>query len=133
MSSGLNAARNSLPSADQEPAPVIYGSNFRGLIRERNEGWVAVMRNKILLLAAAALAITPAAAQQLRYLSPQDVAEAQRQHAELVQELGGAETGPRAAYVQTVGARIGAYSGLANPGQTLRFTTLNSAVENALS
>ena len=94
---------------------------------------MAVMRNKILLLAAAALAITPAAAQQLRYLSPQDVAEAQRQHAELVQELGGAETGPRAVYVQTVGQRVGAYSGLANPGQALRFTTLNSAVENALS
>jgi predicted Zn-dependent protease len=91
------------------------------------------MRNKILLLAAAALAITPAAAQQLRYLSPQDVADAQRQHAELVQELGGAETGPRAAYVQTVGTRVGAYSGLASPGQALRFTTLNSAVENALS
>jgi len=91
------------------------------------------MRNKILLLAAAALAITPVAAQQLRYLNPQDVAEAQRQHADLVQELGGAETGPRAAYVQSVGSRVGAYSGLANPNQALRFTTLNSAVENALS
>src|SRR3954454_8859324 len=91
------------------------------------------MRRTVLLLAAAALAITPAAAQQLRYLSPQDVAEAQREHAELVRELGGAETGRRAAYVESVGRRVSAYSGIANPGQALHFTTLNSAVANAFS
>jgi predicted Zn-dependent protease len=94
---------------------------------------VTVMRNRILLLAAAAIAVAPAAAQQLRYLSPQDVAEAQREHSALVRELGGAESGPRAAYVESVGRRVGAYSGLANPGQALHFTTLNSAVENAFS
>lgn len=91
------------------------------------------MRRKILLLAAAALAITPAAAQQQRYLSPRDVAEAQRDHPEIVRELGGAETGARAAYVESVGRRVGAFSGVANPGQALHFTTLNSAVENAFS
>lgn len=91
------------------------------------------MRRTILLLAAAALAITPAAAQRLRTLNPQDVAEAQRYHAALVQELGGAETGARAAYVESVGRRVGAVSGIANPGQELHFTTLNSAVENAFS
>jgi predicted Zn-dependent protease len=91
------------------------------------------MRKGILLLAAAAVALTPAAAQRARYLDPRDVAEAQREHAEVVQELGGAETGPRAAYVESVGRRVGAYSGVANPGQALHFTTLNSAVENAFS
>jgi predicted Zn-dependent protease len=91
------------------------------------------MRRTVLLLAAAALAITPAAAQQLRYLNPQDVAEAQQEHAELVRELGGAETGPRAAYVESIGRRVGNFSGVANPGQSLHFTTLNSAVENAFS
>jgi predicted Zn-dependent protease len=91
------------------------------------------MRNKVLLLAAAALAITPAAAQRLRYLNPQDVAEARQEHAELVRELGGAETGPRVAYVESIGRRVGNYSGVANPGQALHFTTLNSAVENAFS
>src|SRR5689334_10092941 len=91
------------------------------------------MRRTVLLLAAAAMSITPAAAQRLRYLNPQDVAEAQRDHGELVRELGGAETGPRAAYVESIGRRVAAYSGLANPGQALHFTTLNSAVENALS
>src|SRR4029078_10417673 len=91
------------------------------------------MRKPILLLAAATLSPAPAAAQGPRYLNPQDVAEAQRQHAALVQEFGGAETGPRAAYVESVGRRVGAFSGVANPGQALHFTTLNSAVENALS
>jgi len=91
------------------------------------------MRRTVLLLTAAALAITPAAAQRLRYLNPQDVAEAQRDHAEIVRELGGAETGPRAAYVESIGRRVAAFSGLANPGQALHFTTLNSAVENAFS
>ena len=91
------------------------------------------MRRRVLLLAAAALAVTPAAAQRLRYLSPQDVAEAQRQHPQMLLELGGAETGPRAAYVESIGRRVGAFSGIANPGQALHFTLLNSPVENAFS
>src|SRR3954468_14359156 len=92
------------------------------------------MRRSMLLLAVAAIAVTPVAAQQrLRYLNPQDVAEAQREHAAVVQELGGAETGPRAAYVESIGRRVGAYSGVASPGQELHFTTRNSAVENAFS
>lgn len=91
------------------------------------------MRTSVLFLFAAALALTPAAAQQVRYLDPQDVAEAQRENAQVIQELGGAETGPRAAYVASVGRRVAAFSGIANAGQVLHFTTLNSAVENAFS
>ena len=91
------------------------------------------MRKKFVMLTAALLAFAPAAAQPLRYLNPQDVAEAQRENAELIQMLGGAETGPRATYVQAVGRRVGNQSGIANAGQSLHFTTLNSAVENAFS
>ena len=91
------------------------------------------MRKPMLFIAAAAVALTPAAAQAPRYLNPQDVADAQRQHAALIQEFGGAETGARAAYVESIGRRVGAYSGVANPGQALHFTTLNSAVSNAMS
>lgn len=91
------------------------------------------MRKSVVLLFAAALALTPAAAQQVRYLDPQDVAEAQRENAQVIEELGGAETGRRAAYVESVGRRVAAFSGLANPAQQLHFTTLNSAVENAFS
>src|SRR6266496_2931560 len=94
-----------------------------------------VMRRSVLLLAAAAMALTPAAAQQqqLRYLDPGDVAQAQRESPQIIQELGGAETGSRAAYVESVGRRVSAFSGVANPGQSLHFTLLNSPVENAFS
>lgn len=91
------------------------------------------MRKGVLLLFAAALALTPAAAQQVRYLDPQDVAEAQRENAQVIEELGGAETGPRSTYVQAVGRSVAAQSGIVNSGQVLHFTTLNSAVENAFS
>ena len=91
------------------------------------------MRRSVLLLAVAVMALTPAAAQQIRYLDPQDVADAQREHAQLVQELGGAETGPRAAYVDSVGHRVAAFSGVADPARAFHFTTLNSASENAFS
>ena len=91
------------------------------------------MRKRLLLLVAAALTLTPAAAQQVRYLDPRDVAQAQRENAQVIQELGGAETGPRAAYVDSVGRRVAAFSGITNSGQVLHFTTLNSAVENAFS
>jgi predicted Zn-dependent protease len=93
------------------------------------------MRTPLVLLAATAVIVAPAAAQyqQPRYLNPRDVQEAARQHAEVVAEFGGAETGPRAAYVEGVGRRIAAYSGTANAGQVYHFTTLNSAVENAFA
>jgi predicted Zn-dependent protease len=93
------------------------------------------MRTPFALLAAIAAIVAPAAAQiqQPRYLNPRDVQEATRQHAEVVAEFGGAETGPRAAYVEGVGRRIAAYSGTAHAGQVYHFTTLNSAVENAFA
>ncbi|MEO5774609.1 MAG: M48 family metalloprotease [Sphingomicrobium sp.] len=93
------------------------------------------MRKAILLLAASVTALAPIAvsAQAVRYLDPREVAEAQREHAALVQEMGGAETGARAAYVDSVGRRVAAYSGVANAGQAFHFTTLNSAVENAFA
>jgi predicted Zn-dependent protease len=96
---------------------------------------MTMMRTPLALLAASAALAAPLAAdaQQARYLNPRDVQEAARQHSEVVQEFGGAETGPRAAYVEGVGRRIAAYSGTANAGQVYHFTTLNSAVENAFA
>ena len=96
------------------------------------------MRTSIALLAAtavagiAALCAARSPAQQ-RYLNQRDVQEAARQHPEVVAEFGGAETGPRAAYVEGVGRRVAAFSGTANAGQVYHFTTLNSAVENAFA
>ncbi len=92
------------------------------------------MRRPILFFTACATVLVPIAVQaQVRSLDQREVVEAQRQHPELVKEYGGAETGTRAAYVEGVGRRVAAYSGVANPGQTFRFTTLNSAVENAFA
>jgi len=92
------------------------------------------MRRLILLLAASATVLTPLAVQaQMRSLNQREVVEAQRQHPELLREFGGAETGPRTAYIEGVGRRVAAFSGVANPGQAFRFTTLNSAVENAFA
>ena len=55
------------------------------------------MPKGVLYLAAAAAALTPAliVAQPMRYLDPRDVQQAQQEHAAFIQELGGAETGPR--------------------------------------
>lgn len=91
------------------------------------------MRTRKILAGVAAIAIPAAALAQAapRYLNQRDVAEAQRQHPELVAEFGGAETGARAAYVQSVGQRVAAYSGV--PSNVYQFTTLNSAVENAFA
>ncbi len=84
--------------------------------------------------AVATIAFTGAAiAQQRQALSQRDVAEAQQQHPVLVAEFGGAETGARGAYVESIGRRVANYSGVVNPGQSFRFTTLNAAVENAFA
>ena len=93
------------------------------------------MRTNKLLAGIAAVAIPAAALSQGApgYLSQRDVAEAQRQHPELVAEFGGAETGARAAYVEGIGRRVAAFSGIANSAGAYRFTTLNSAVENAFA
>jgi predicted Zn-dependent protease len=92
------------------------------------------MRKSLLLFTVASLEAAPAAlsAQSgTRNLPARYVQEAQQQHGELVQEFGGAETGARGAYVEGVGRRMAGLSGV-NPG-SYRFTTLNSAVENAFA
>ena len=92
------------------------------------------MRQRLIMLVASAAVLVPTAAvAQQRYLNQREVAEARKQHPEFLKEFGGAETGPRAAYVEGVGRRVAAYSGIANPGQAYQFTTLNSAVENAFA
>ncbi|HMI39800.1 MAG TPA: M48 family metalloprotease [Sphingomicrobium sp.] len=92
------------------------------------------MRTLALLMAATATALTPVMAQaQYRGLRQTDVLQAQQQHPLLVEEFGGAETGARAAYVESVGRRVAIPSGVINPQAAYHFTALNSAVENAFS
>ena len=92
------------------------------------------MRKAFLLLSTIGLAATPmlVSAQVVgRGLSPRYVQESQQDHPKLLEEFGGAETGPRASYVDGVGRRVASFSGVAS-GQ-YRFTVLNSAVENAFA
>ena len=94
-----------------------------------------VMRRAILLLAARrGRRSRQPLPRRLRYLNPRDVAEAQRA---ACRESSRNSAAPRPDLARlmskSIGRRVGAMSGVANPGQTLHFTTLNSAVENALS
>ena len=94
------------------------------------------MRKPLMLVSAAATLLfsTAVPAQYAsRTLDPRLVAEARREHSEIVQEYGGDEGGERGAYVNSVGQRVAAQSGIANPGSAYRFTLLNSAVENAFA
>jgi predicted Zn-dependent protease len=94
------------------------------------------MRKPLMWISAAALLLTSTAVTAqyaTRTLDPRLVAEARREHAQLVQEYGGAESGERGAYVNAVGQRVAAQSGIANPAAAYRFTLLNSAVENAFA
>ena len=92
------------------------------------------MRKMFLLLGSAAMtatAVGSSAQAPGRAIAPRYVQESQHDHPLLIAEFGGAETGPRAAYVDSVGRRVAGYSGV-NPG-SYRFTVLNSAVENAFA
>ncbi len=92
------------------------------------------MRHYTALLSATALMLAPAIANsQARNLRQSEVAAAQKQHPQVVAEFGGAETGARASYVEAVGRRVAVHSGIANSQASYRFTTLNSAVENAFA
>lgn len=93
------------------------------------------MRKAVLLVGGAALvasaALSSAQAPGGRILAPRYVQESQKEHPKLIEEFGGAETGSRASYVESIGRRVAAPSGV-NPG-AYRFTVLNSAVENAFA
>lgn len=92
------------------------------------------MRKTLILLSSVAVAATPvalAAQTASRGLPARYVQEAQQQHPAVVEEFGGAETGARGAYVENIGRRVAVFSGI-NPN-AYRFTTLNSAVENAFA
>lgn len=66
-----------------------------------------------------------------RGIAPQVAQQAAQQHPQVVAEFGGAEQGQRAAYVNAVGRRVAAQSGV--QGSAYNFTTLNSPVMNAFA
>lgn len=66
-------------------------------------------------------------------ISAKDKAEGAKAHPQLLEEFGGAETGPQAVYVETVGKNIAVQSGLSNARGDFTVTLLNSPVNNAFA
>ncbi|HET9429102.1 MAG TPA: M48 family metalloprotease [Allosphingosinicella sp.] len=66
-----------------------------------------------------------------RAIAPGTAQQAAQQHQQVIQEFGGVETGNRGAYVNSVGARVAAQSGVQAGG--FRFSALNSPVMNAFA
>ncbi|SNS36495.1 Putative Zn-dependent protease [Sphingomonas laterariae] len=73
------------------------------------------------------------AAQQLQSMSAADKKAGAEAHPQLMQEFGGAFTGPAATYVTGVGRKIAMQSGLANSQSEFTITLLNSPVNNAFA
>ena len=94
----------------------------------------------VLLTSIAALALsscTPASAQTRTASTPQITqAEAQQgaqANTQILQEFGGAMTGPQATYVESIGKTIAVQSGLGNARDSFRVALLNSPVNNAFA
>ena len=85
------------------------------------------------LLASVALSIAPLSAQSARNISPSDKATGAKANPDLIAEYGGAETGPQAAYVASIGKNIAIQSGLSNARDDFTVTLLNSPVNNAFA
>lgn len=66
-------------------------------------------------------------------ISAKDKAEGAKAHPQLLEEFGGAETGPQATYVESVGKNIAVQSGLSNARGDFTVTLLNSPVNNAFA
>lgn len=87
------------------------------------------------LATCAAQSSAPLSAQSgaVQSISAADKAEGAKAHPQLVQEFGGAITGPQASYVEGVGKTIAIQSGLGNARSDFTVTLLNSPVNNAFA
>lgn len=72
-------------------------------------------------------------AAQVQSISAAEKAEGAKAHPQLLAEFGGAETGPQAAYVESIGKNISVQSGLSNARGDFTVTLLNSSVNNAFA
>ncbi|MFM5906663.1 MAG: M48 family metalloprotease [Novosphingobium sp.] len=81
------------------------------------------------------MALFPAVAQAqtVQSISQADKEQGAKAHPELVDEFGGAMTGPQATYVESVGKGIAVNSGLSNAKSDFTVTLLNSPVNNAFA
>lgn len=94
-------------------------------------------RGAALLAGVAALGIaTAAGAQAVRTatsITPAEARQGAEAHPQLLQEFGGAMTGPQAQYVEQVGKTIAVQSGLSGARDAFTVSLLNSSVNNAFA
>ena len=85
-------------------------------------------------VAAAALVVAPLQAQQAgSAITPAEAQQGAQYHQQLLNEFGGAMSGPQADYVEDVGQHIAVQSGLSNSESAFTVTLLNSSVDNAFA
>lgn len=107
---------------------------------------VAKFESRVFVLVGASLlALSPAVTRAQSQPSPQyrpqpvqtisaaDKAEGAKAHPQLVEEFGGAMTGPQASYVESIGKNIAVQTGLGNAKTDYTVTLLNSSVNNAFA
>ena len=89
----------------------------------------------VLMASAGALALLPsvASAQNAQSISQSDKEQGAKAHPQLLEEFGGAVSGPQAAYVEGIGKDVAIYSGLSNARSDFTVTLLNSPVNNAFA
>ena len=85
-----------------------------------------------------ALAVAACANAQTRPAPTQQITQAEAQqgaqaNVQILQEFGGAMTGPQASYVESVGKTIAVQSGLGNARDAFKVAMLNSSVNNAFA
>lgn len=85
------------------------------------------------LLVGVAVLASPGVAQAPQHISERDKQEGAKAHPQLLEEFGGAYSGPQADYVTRVGRRIAVQSGLSNSERDFTITLLNSPVNNAFA
>jgi len=72
-------------------------------------------------------------AQTVKAITPKEAQQGAEAHPQLLEEFGGAMSGPQANYVIGVGQKIAYQSGLANSPTDFTVTLLNSSVNNAFA
>ena len=97
------------------------------------------VRSALLATAAAAVFVTgcattaDAASNRSTAITAAEAKSGAEQHPQLLQEFGGAMTGPQAQYVEQVGKNIAVQSSLSNARDAFTVSLLNSSVNNAFA
>ncbi len=108
---------------------LSMSSKFRH-IALATAGCVAIVASSACGGGAASAQAVPQTA-PVQAISAKDKAEGAKAHPQLLEEFGGAEAGPQASYVESIGKNVAVQSGLSNARGDFTVTLLNSPVNNA--